>query len=117
MWEVEYTDEFEEWWQEFTNAQQEARQLGETTSMAEPTLGDVMARLDKNDAALRDVMDRLVGIDSRLDGIDQRLDGVETHVESLYTRVSSLERTVNRKFAAMGAGFGMMREQLVDDRS
>lgn len=62
----------------------------------EPTLSDVMECLD---------------------GIDKRLQGLESHVEALCTRVGSLERTVSRKFAAMGAGFGMMKDQLVDDRS
>ena len=57
--------------------------------VTEPTLHDVMARLD----------------------------GIDRHMESLCTRVGSSERTVSRKFAAMGAGFRMMSEQLTDSPS
>ena len=52
----------------------------------EPTLHDVIARLDK----------------------------IDGHVESLCSRVGGLERTMSRKFAAMGAGFRMMSDQLGD---
>ena len=68
--------------------------------MTEPTLHDVIARLDK--------------IDGRLDSIDARMNGLDQHVESLCKRVSTLERTVCRWFAAMGAGFRVMSDQLSD---
>ena len=68
-----------------------------------------MAVMDEPEPTLRDVL-------ARLDKIDEHINGLDTHMNSLCTRVSSLERTVNRKFAAMGAGFGMMRDHLVDDR-
>jgi hypothetical protein len=70
----------------------------------------------------------VVATAEHLERIDKRLSGVETHVESLCTRVGGLEqkvtaldgkvigleRTVSRKFAAMGAGYRMMSEQLSD---
>lgn len=56
-----------------------------------------------------------LGVEPTLGDVLDRLDKMDDHIGSLCDRVSSLERTVNRKFAAMGAGFGMMHDQLVED--
>ena len=49
-----------------------------------------------------------------LQDVLDRLDKIDSHVESLCTRVTTLERTMSRKFAAMGAGFRMMADQMTD---
>ena len=72
---------------------------------------------NEREPTIQDVLDRLDGIEHLVGHLDMRIGKVETHIDTLCTRVGSLERTVSRKFAAMGAGFGMMRDQLVDDRS
>jgi len=41
-----------------------------------------------------------------------RLDSIDDRVGALFKCINTLERTVNRYSAAMGAGFGMMSDQL-----
>lgn len=62
---------------------------------------------DVNEPTLHDVL-------TRLDGIDNHVGQLCTRVGALEKTVSGLEKTVNRKFGAMGAGFRMMAEQLTD---
>lgn len=40
------------------------------------------------------------------------LQEVVLRIDSLSERIGNLEGTVNRKFSALGAGFGMMHSQL-----
>ena len=59
MWEVEYTDEFEEWWQGLTEAQQEALDdrvmlLAEVgPALKRPVVGDVATSRHNNMKELR----------------------------------------------------------------
>ena len=62
---------------------------------------------DVTEPTLHDVMERLNGIDNHVQSLCTRVSGLEQ-------TVNRLERTVNRKFAAMGAGFRMMADQLTD---
>ena len=62
---------------------------------------------DVPEPTLHDVIDRL-------DGIDDHVGSLCARVGDLEKSVSGLEKTVNRKFAAMGAGFRMMSDQLTD---
>ena len=51
---------------------------------------------------------------AHLDAADKRLDRMDRHMESPCLRITSLEHTVSGKFAAMGAGFQMVSDQLTD---
>jgi hypothetical protein len=66
------------------------------TQSNEPTLGDVMARLD--------VIDRRVdGIDQRLAGIDHTLGVIVTTFRLLVDRIERLETAVNTLIDTMAA--------------
>ena len=53
-------------------------------------------------------------INNRIDLLAVRVTGMEQTINKLDSRIGGLERTMTRKLAAIGAGFGMMSDQITD---
>ncbi|TMC19014.1 MAG: transcriptional regulator [Chloroflexi bacterium] len=66
MWEVEFTDEFEQWWDEFTEGAQEAldiaqEELGELLGIKQAAVSRMERRSDMHISKLRKAVEAMGG--------------------------------------------------------